>query len=74
MMMVDFQMVVGGKPLPEAIEGATIRTTNGRAMILPPPSGKCQECAVDHKPEEPHNRDSLYYQMAFRQKHGRWPT
>jgi len=71
---VAVMMVVHGKPLPQAVEAGTIRTTKGQAFILPPPKGKCQECAVDHRPDEPHNRDSLYYQMAFRQKHGRWPT
>ena len=39
-------------------------------MILPPKPGVCRECAVDHKPDQPHNRDSLYYQMKFRQNTG----
>lgn len=43
-------------------------------MILPPKPGVCQMCAVNHRPDQPHNRDSLYYQMKFRQKHGRFPT
>lgn len=43
-------------------------------MILPPKPGVCRECAVDHRPDQPHNRDSLYYQMKFRQQHGRFPT
>lgn len=42
--------------------------------ILPPKPGVCQICAVKHKPDQPHNRDSLYYQMKFHQKHGRFPT
>lgn len=42
--------------------------------ILPPGPGKCPVCATAHAPEVPHNRDSLYYQMSFRQKHGRFPT
>jgi len=42
--------------------------------MLPPAKGKCQVCAADHTPDMPHNRDSLYYQMAFKQAHGRWPT
>ena len=40
-------------------------------MILPPDPGVCQECAVDHDPVQPHNRDSLYYQYSFYAKHGR---
>ncbi len=43
-------------------------------MILPPKPGACPECAATHDPKFPHNRDSLYYQMKFRQKHGRFPT
>lgn len=43
-------------------------------MILPAKPGTCPECATAHTPELPHNRDSLYYQMKFRQKHGRFPT
>lgn len=36
--------------------------------------GQCAECAAVHKPEEPHNQQSLFYQYSFREKHGRWPT
>lgn len=43
-------------------------------MMLPPAPDVCQECAVKHDPMMPHNRDSLYYQYAFYEKHGRWPT
>jgi hypothetical protein len=46
----------------------------GGLRLLPPAAGKCQECAVEHDPAEPHNRDSLYYQMQFQIRHGRWPT
>ena len=42
--------------------------------ILPPKSDVCQECAVDHKPDQPHDQKSLYYQYYFRAKHGRSPT
>lgn len=43
-------------------------------IFLPPRPGTCPECGAKHEPEEPHNRSSLYYQMKFRQKHGRSPT
>ena len=43
-------------------------------MILPPKHGVCQIYAADHKPEQPHNRNSLYYQMKFHQRHRRFPT
>jgi hypothetical protein len=36
--------------------------------------GMCPECDVTHDPAAPHNQQSLAYQYAFREKHGRWPT
>ena len=45
-----------------------------QVRILPPKPGTCPECAVDHAPAMPHNRDSLFYQMRFYQQHGRFPT
>lgn len=42
--------------------------------LMPCAPGVCQECAVDHVPEQPHNQQSLYYQYKFYQKNGRWPT
>lgn len=42
--------------------------------LFPPGPGKCPVCAATHPPEVPHNRDSLYYQIKFRQEHGRFPT
>lgn len=42
--------------------------------LLPPAPGKCLICAHEHAPEQPHNRQSLFYQMHFYQEHGRWPT
>lgn len=36
--------------------------------------GQCAECAVEHKPEMPHNQQSLFWQYGFREKHGTWPT
>lgn len=58
-----------------------IDTTTGRVeekpsgmMLLPAAPGKCAECAVDHAPDQPHNRDSLFYQMQFHGRFGRWPV
>jgi hypothetical protein len=42
--------------------------------MLPPPPGTCQECAAKHKPDDPHNAQSLPYQYSFYAKRGRWPT
>lgn len=43
-------------------------------MLLPPAPHKCPICAVAHLPQDPHDRGSLYYQMQFFRKHGRYPT
>jgi hypothetical protein len=42
--------------------------------LLPCKKNVCQECAVDHPKDHPHNADSLYYQYKFLDQHGRWPT
>ena len=43
-------------------------------QILVPGKGKCPICAAKHAAELPHNRNSLYYQIHFWQKRGRFPT
>ncbi|GAB6172025.1 hypothetical protein JCM15765_15030 [Paradesulfitobacterium aromaticivorans] len=43
-------------------------------ILFPCAPDVCQECAVDHSPEMPHNAQSLYYQYKFYQQQGRWPT
>ena len=43
-------------------------------VISSPKPGACPVCAVNHDPAFPHNKDSLYYQMRFRQENGRFPT
>ena len=42
--------------------------------ILPPSPNCCQICGVNHVPEDPHDPESLYYQMSFYLKHNRFPT
>lgn len=42
--------------------------------LVPPPARCCQVCAVEHDPLEPHNQQSLYYQVAFNAVQGRPPT
>ena len=46
----------------------------GLTLMQNVPEGTCQECAVKHPPEQPHNRDSLFYQYKFYDEQGRWPT
>ncbi len=43
-------------------------------QLLPCAKDVCQECAVDHAPEQPHNQQSIYYQYKFYFAQGRWPT
>lgn len=43
-------------------------------MLLPAKPGVCSQCAVDHRPEQPHNQQSVYYQYWFFNQFGRWPT
>lgn len=40
-------------------------------FLLPPAADKCQECAITHPPEHPHNAQSLFYQMKFQLTNGR---
>lgn len=51
-----------------------LKEVHGMTMLGNVPEGTCQECAVKHDPEQPHNRDSLAYQYKFYDQHGRWPT
>lgn len=43
-------------------------------MLLPPIPDVCQECAREHDPKLPHDKQSLYYQMKFQLEHGRGAT
>lgn len=42
--------------------------------IKAPGPGACRKCATIHDPDQPHDRDSLYYQNWFRKRHKRFPT
>lgn len=46
----------------------------GSFDMLPAKEGTCEECAVDHPKEYPHNQQSLFYQYHFYNDTGRWPT
>lgn len=50
------------------------KTTQAQWGLLPPASDVCQICAVKHDKDEPHNKNSLYYQMRFKLEHNRYPT
>lgn len=54
--------------------GKVIKTEFVPMHLLPPRPGVCGVCAHDHKPEEPHNAQSMYWGVAFNSDHGRAPT
>lgn len=45
-----------------------------KLSLLPPSEGKCQCCAFEHPPTQPHNAQTLYYHVWFEAQHGRAPT
>lgn len=45
-----------------------LKEVHGMTLLGKTPEGTCQECAVKHSPEQPHNRDSLAYQYKFYDK------
>jgi len=64
--------IIKGKRMGKSIEIEEIPMSS--MMLLPPRKDVCQECAVDHDVESPHNPQSLYYQMKFKMEHGRGAT
>lgn len=57
------------------VETGEVKSVKQNAMtLLPPAPDVCQECAVDHPHDQPHNQQSMYYQYHFYSMHGRWPT
>jgi hypothetical protein len=46
----------------------------GSWNVMPPPADRCQICAAKHDPEQPHNAQSIYYQVTFNGMLGRAPT
>lgn len=42
--------------------------------VLPPRPGVCKQCAARHAADQPHERDSLYYQVKFYRRFRRFPT
>lgn len=46
----------------------------GVIRIIPPTPGCCLTCYGHHGEREPHNRDSLWYQITFFAEHARYPS
>jgi len=78
------ELNLGGKPAPlkklgtvqtiDAETGAVLEEKQNAFTLLPAAPGTCAECAVDHPYDQPHNQQSMFYQMRFHSMHGRWPT
>ncbi|MFB5948419.1 hypothetical protein [Klebsiella pasteurii] len=60
----------------QTVDMRTGETTNETvsAFLLPAVHGNCNECGVRHSPSDPHNTQSLRYQMLFQANNGRAPT
>lgn len=44
-------------------------------LMLPAGGDRCETCNWIHRPELPHNRETIFYQMRFYYENGyRWPT
>lgn len=56
--------------------GEVVETRTTHWTLKPPPETACQTCGHNpaHQPDEPHNKQSFYYQYAFYGEHKRWPT
>lgn len=54
--------------------GEKIPIEGGGLRMLPAPPGACEWCYTKHNPEDPHNQESLSYQMKFYAINGRYPT
>ena len=76
-------MIHGKKRLPIKIgkvqtinmdTGEVVSEKQNAMTMLPPAGDVCQECAVDHPHDQPHNQQSLHYQYHFYGTHGRFPT
>jgi hypothetical protein len=53
--------------------GEVVSQKRNAFSMLPPSPDVCQVCATDHAHDQPHNKESIYYQMQFHATHGRYP-
>lgn len=54
--------------------GESVPLEGGGLRMLPGPPGTCEYCHVAHDPTQPHDQQSLSYQMKFYAINNRWPT
>lgn len=43
-------------------------------LLFPLPEGICPQCGIFHEYHEPHQVNTVHYQVWFKRKHGRYPT
>jgi hypothetical protein len=65
---------IGSTEVVDVNTGESVPVENGGFHMLPGPPGTCEYCHVEHDPKQPHNQQSLSYQMKFHAITGRWPT
>lgn len=65
---------VGDSFAVDAETGEAVPVEGGGMRMLPGPPGTCEWCHVEHDAGQPHNQQSLPYQMKFHAVNGRWPT
>lgn len=53
--------------------GEVVEERRNAFTLLPPGDGVCPTCGVDHPHDQPHNQQSMYYQMSFSARYGRPP-
>lgn len=63
-------------PLPiktETVDMTTGESTPGTmtAFMMPAKEGTCETCATKHDADQPHNAQSLFYQMRFQAENNR---
>jgi len=65
---------IGTMQVLDAQTGDVISEQRNAFTMLPPSGDVCQACGTDHAWNQPHNQQSLCYQMQFHATHGRYPT
>ena len=50
------------------------RPVGGKLQLMPPAPHLCQVCGSDHGAGEAHDPTSVYYQYAFYENNGRYPS
>lgn len=68
------RFTIGSVERVDMATGEVVERKDGAFTILPGPPGSCEWCHTVHAPEQPHNQQSLAYQMKFYGEHKRWPT